>query len=208
MTELPSPTSLMALFKHRRSIRRYKPDPVPDELVEQILEAGRWAASASNRQPWTFIVIRDKEIHKAVAQHAAFFFVQQAHVDDAPVIIALCGDAKNRVYRQFLHEDIGIAGTQMMLQAAALGLGTCWIGGMQRKAIGNILGLPPELEMVGLLTLGYPDEAPEPAARKPLEQIVHYDVYGNRSPDATALKRPVTGPLGIVLRKLRIKVRF
>ena len=129
-------------------------------LIEQILEAGRWAASASNRQPWTFIVIRDKEIHKAVAQHAAFFFVQQAHVDDAPVIIALCGDAKNRVYRQFLHEDIGIAGTQMMLQAAALGLGTCWIGGMQRKAIGDVLGLPPDLEMVGLLTLGYPDEDP------------------------------------------------
>ena len=208
MTELPSPPSLMTLLKSRRSIRRYKPDPVPDDLIEQILEAGRWAASASNRQPWSFIVIRDAAIRKAVAQHAAYFFIRWAHVDEAPAIIALCGDAKSRIYRRFLHEDIGIAGAQMMLQAAALGLGTCWIGGLDRKAIGDILKLPAHLEMVGLLTLGFPDEEPEPPARKPLAQLVHYDTYGNQTPGAATAGRIIAGPLGVLLRKLRIKVRF
>ncbi len=68
----------------------------------------------------------------------------------------------------------------MMLQAAALGLGTCWIGGLDRKAIGDVLKLPEGLEMVGLLTLGFPDETPDPPQRKPLAQIVHYDIYGNQ----------------------------
>lgn len=208
MTEFPTSSALMALLKGRRSIRRYKPDPVPDDLIEQVLEAGRWGASASNRQPWAFVVVRDEAIRKAVAQHAAYFFIRWAHVDEAPVIIALCGDAKNRVYRQFLHEDIGIAGTQMMLQAAVLGLGTCWIGGLDRKAIGDVLKLPEHLEMVGLLTLGFPDETPGPPQRKPLAQLVHYDTYGNQSPGAATAGNVVAGPLGVLLRKLRIKVRF
>jgi nitroreductase len=66
-----SPEALLALLKERRSIRRYRPDPVPDEMVEQLLEAGRWAPSASNRQPWEFIVIHDETIRRQVAQHAA-----------------------------------------------------------------------------------------------------------------------------------------
>ena len=114
--DFPSPEATMALLKGRRSIRQYTSDPVPDELLEQVLEAGRWAPSATDRQPWHFIVIREPEIRAAVAEHAAYYFIRWAHVEEAPVIIALCGDRKNRVYRQFLHEDIGLAGGQMMLR--------------------------------------------------------------------------------------------
>ncbi len=210
--EFPSPESLMALLKGRRSIRQYKPDPVPDDLLDQVLEAGRWAPSASNRQPWSFIVIRDEAIRKAVAQHAAYYFIRWAHVDEAPVIIALCGEAKNRIYRQFLHEDIGLAGGQMMLQAAALGLGTCWIGGLDREAIADVLKVPEHLELVGLLTLGFPNEDPEPTSRKPLEQLVHYETCGQQAPGAAQAGRLRSGALSVVLRKLRqvfsIKVRF
>jgi nitroreductase len=207
MTQPSDPERLLALLKSRRSIRKYQDRQVPEEAIRQILEAGRWAPSASNRQPWHFIVIQQPEIRQAVAEHAAYFFIRWAHVEDAPVIIALCGEAGNRIYRQFLHEDIGIAGTQMMLQAAALGLGTCWIGGLDRKAMGDVLKLPDTVELVGLLTLGYPDESPEPPARKPLERIVHYEVFGNREQGDAESGRVITGPLGILLRKLRIKFR-
>ncbi len=204
----PSPEATLELLRGRRSVRRYTAEPVPEALLEQVLEAGRWAPSASNRQPWAFIVIRDAAIRQAVAEHAAYYFLRWAHVDEAPVIIALCGDTRNRVYRQFLHEDVGLAGGQMMLQAAALGLGSCWVGGLEKDAIGQVLKLPAHIELVGLLTLGFPAESPEPPARKPLAQMVHYEVYGNRSPQAATAGHVITGPLGVLLRKLRLRVRF
>ena len=206
--DLMSPEAVLALLKGRRSIRRYRPDPVPDEMIEQLLEAGQWAPSASNRQPWQFIVVRDEAILKQVAQHAAYYFIRWAHVEEAPLLIVLCGDARNRIYRQFLHEDVGLAGSQIMLQAKALGLGTCWIGGLDRKAIADILKVPEQIEIVGLLTVGFPAEEPEPTSRKPLAEIVHYDVYGNRGDGGGVTSgRVVAGPLGILLRKLRFKFR-
>ena len=202
------PESLLALLKGRRSIRRYGPDQVPDEMVEQLLEAGRWAPSASNRQPWAFIVIRDKRILREVAQHAAYYFIRWAHVSEAPLLIVLCGDARNRIYRRFLHEDVGLAGSQIMLQAKALGLGTCWIGAMDRGAIAAVLKVPDHMEIVGLLTVGFPAEDPPPTPRKPLARIVHYDVYGNRADDGGATPGWVSaGPLGILLRWLRLPFR-
>jgi nitroreductase len=205
--EIPSAEMAMALLKGRRSIRRYRPDPVPDEMVEQLLEAGRWAPSASNRQPWAFVVIRDKEVLEQVARHAAFFFVRWAHVGEVPLIIALCGTARTRIYRQFLHEDIGLAGAQIMLQAKALGLGTCWIGGLDRAAIAGILRLPEHMEVVGLLTVGFPAEDPEPRLRKPLEEIVHYEVYGNIKP-GEATPGPLPGGwLMNLLRRFRFSYR-
>jgi len=202
------PETLLALLKGRRSIRRYRPDPVPDEMVEQLLEAGQWAPSASNRQPWAFIVVRDETILRQVAQHAAYYFIRWAHVAEAPLLIVLCGDGRSRIYRQFLHEDVGLAGSQIMLQAKALGLGSCWIGALDRKAIAGILKLPDRMEIVGLLTLGFPAEDPPPPPRKPLAEIVHYDIYGNRADDGGATPgRVPAGPLGILLRRLRLPFR-
>jgi nitroreductase len=201
-----SPRGTLNLLKSRRSIRRYRPDPVPEEMVEQLLEAGRWAPSASNRQPWAFVVVRDEAIRQQVARHSAYYFVRWAHVGEAPLLIVLCGDARNPVYRQFLHEDVGLAGSQIMLQAHALGLGTCWIGGLDRKAIAGILKVPDHVEIVGLLTVGFPAEAPEPSSRKPLDEIVHYDVYGNRGAGATPGELP-GGWLGRLLRRLRLTIR-
>jgi nitroreductase len=66
---------------------------------------------------------------------------------------------------------MGLAGGQMMLQAAALGLGSCWVGGVDRKALGAVLRLPDHIKVVGLLTLGFPAEEPDPPARKPLAQM-------------------------------------
>jgi nitroreductase len=205
-----APEAVLALLKGRRSIRRYRPDPVPDDMVEQLLEAGRWAPSASNRQPWTFIVVRDEAVRRAVAQHPAVFLIRWAHVAEAPLLIVLCGNARNPVYRQFLHEDVGLAGSQIMLQAHALGLGTCWVGGLDRKAVAGTLKLPDHLEIVGLLTVGFPAEDPDPRPRKPLAGIVHYDGYGSRGDggDAGAVPgRVPSGLLGNLLRRLRVDFR-
>jgi nitroreductase len=198
----------MALLKGRRSVRRYKPDRVPEKLIEQLLEAGRWAPSATNRQPWAFVVVQDQAILQQVAQHAAYYFIRWAHVAEAPLLIILCGHRKSRIYRQYLHEDIGLAGGQIMLQAHALGLGTCWIGGLDRKAIAAILQVPDEWEIVGLLTVGFPAEEPRASTRKPLADIVHYDLFGNQSPDASLeAGRAPGGLLNTVLRWLRVTIR-
>ena len=205
---LPSPESTLALLKARRSIRRYRPDPVPDEMVEQLLEAGRWAPSASNRQPWAFIVVRDEEVRRQVAQHAAYYLIRWAHVSQAPLLIALCGDRRNPIYRQFLHEDVGLAGGQIMLQARALGLGTCWIGGLDRKAIAAILCVPEHMQVIGLLTVGFPAEDPPPRSRKPLAEIAYDDVYGKRDPTGKATPGRLPGGwLGRLLRRLRVTIR-
>ena len=204
-----TPQALMGLLRGRRSIRRYRPDPVPEEMLEQLLEAGRWAPSASNRQPWHIIVVRDEEIRQQMAEHAAAYVIRWAQVGEAPLLLVLCGDGRNPVYRQFLHEDVGLAGAQMMLQAKALGLGSCWIGALDRKAIASILKLPEHLEIVGLLTVGFPAEDPPPPPRKPLAEIVHYDVYGNRADGGGATPgRVLAGPLGILLRRLRLPFRI
>ncbi len=208
LSEPVDPAALLALMRTRRSIRRYRADPVPPDLLEQVLEAGRWAPSASNRQPWTFVVVQDAAVRREMSQHAAFFFIRWAQVGEAPVLIALCGDRGNPAYRRFLHEDLGLAGSQMMLQAQALGLATCWVGGVDRKAMATILKLPPEVELVGLLTLGYAAEDPPAPARAPLAEFVHYDVYGNRSPQAAQAGKVRTGWLGIVLRRFRIPFRI
>ena len=207
-SDLPSPGAVLNLLQGRRSIRRYRPDPVPSEMLEQLLQAGRCAPSASNRQPWAFIAVQDAATRQQVAQHAAYYLIRWAHVAEAPLLIVLCGDAGHRIYRQYLHEDLGLAGAQIMLQAHALGLGTCWIGGLDRKALAGILKLPDHMEIIGLLTVGFPAEDPRPSPRKPLATITHYDVYGNQRPDASTPPGQVPGgPLGRLLRRLRISYR-
>jgi nitroreductase len=206
--EIPSPEATMSLLQGRRSIRQYRPDPIPDEMVDQILQAGQWAPSASHRQPWAFIVVRDPKIRDQVAAHAAYYVIRWAHVGEAPLLVVLCGYCGSFVYRQFLHEDIGLAGGQMMLQAKALGLGTCWIGGLDRKALAGILKVPDEWEIVGLLTVGFPNEEPRAPRRKPLADIVHYDVFGNFGPDATPeAGRPPGGVWATIWRHFRIRYR-
>jgi nitroreductase len=172
-----APDALLALMQSRRSVRRYLPEPVPDEMLQQILEAGRWAPSANNQQPWAFVVVQDGEMRQKVAQHATYYLARHARVEEAPLLIVLCGQPGSRMGRRFLRGEVGMAGIQIMLQAHALGLGTCWIDGLNRDAISEVLEIPEYLDIVGLITVGFPAETPPVTPRKPLFEIVHYEVY-------------------------------
>jgi nitroreductase len=205
MTLMVEPEALLSHMQSRRSIRKYQDRSVPDDLLEQVLEAARWAPSASNQQPWRFIVIRDPAIRRQIAPLAGTSLIRWAHVEGAPILLALCGRAGSPL----LHTDVALAGLQLMLQAHALGLGTCWIGAFERHPTAQLLRLPPEMHLVALLTLGFPAEDPAPTPRKALAELVHYDVFGNRRPDTGPGSGVVSsGPLSIALRRLRIPFRI
>ncbi len=158
----------MDVIRTRRSIRRYKPDPVPDEVLNQILEAARLAPSGGHRQPWHFIVVKEEETKRrlGVPSWAA----------EAPVIIVGCTDPE--VSPRWHIVDLSIAFEHIVLAAANFGLGTCWIGCLGAdENVKEVLGIPRHMKVVALTPLGYPDEVPGPKVRKSLSEIVHYERF-------------------------------
>ena len=159
----------MEVIKKRRSIRRYKPTPVPEDILTKILEAARLAPSAGNRQPWHFIVVRDDEKKKqlGISEWAA----------EAPIVIVGCVDTKIRPEPTCI-VDLSIAFEHIVLAATNFGLGTCWIGRLNvDDTIKRALGIPEHVKVVAVTPLGYPDETPGPKDRRSLSEIVHYDKF-------------------------------
>jgi len=163
-------------IRARRSVRLYRPDSVPRELIERVLDSARWAPSAVNRQPWHFVVVTQPERRLALAKTTAIAgFVTQRHAAMAPVLIALCGDERRSSW--YVH-DCCLASQNLMLSATALGLGTCWIGAFDERRAWEELGLPEGMRVVGLVTLGYPLRSQKvPTPRLPLQSIVHWERF-------------------------------
>jgi len=155
----------MDVVRKRRSIRRYRPDPVPDEVLNQVLEAARLAPSAGNRQPWHFIVVKDPATKKIISERAA----------EAPVVIVGCTDTE--VSARFHVVDLSIAFENLVLAATNFGLGTCWMGARAEENIKAALGIPKHIAVVVVTPLGYPAETPGPKERKSLSEIVHYERF-------------------------------
>ena len=188
------------VIRARRSIRHFKPDPVSNEALSEILEAARLAPSGSNIQPWRFVIIRSPEKKKQLEAATVFRFVLKA-----PVVIACCSDFSALDGRQdrllelfqagvfegvetdgeyippernqdqlqaYLNMNVGIAITHMMLKAADLGLGTCWIGGFDPMKAKEILSLDHRLQIVALLPIGYPERLPAPRPRFAAEKLI------------------------------------
>nr|MDO8118968.1 nitroreductase family protein [Candidatus Sigynarchaeota archaeon] len=158
------PTQLLDLMKARRSIRKFKPDPVSDDALHTILEAARWCQSASNKQPWRFIVVKNKDLIMKLTTHATY----GSFLAQAPVSIAIVADTASKWY---LH-DTCMASHQVCLMAWALGLGTCWIGSLDRDKAGATLGLKKHEFLTTILPIGYPNESPVPTGRRKLESMV------------------------------------
>lgn len=159
----------------RRSIRRYSKDPVSEDLVVKILEAGRWAPSADNSQPWNFIVLRDSEVRRKVAEAATY----GKFLADAPVGIVVVIDPEASTHSV---EDGAIATQNMLLAAHALGLGACWIGAynsVYENRVKEILSVPKDKWLLSIISIGFPAESPT-KTRKELGKIVFTDRYGRK----------------------------
>jgi len=168
------------VIRTRRSIRSYKPDPIPEEVLTRVLDAARIAPSGSNRQPWKFIVVKDEELKRRIAKacHSQMF------IAEAPVVIVACGYNIHYNRGEYMGDfsmlvDVSIAFTHLILAARAEGLGTCWIGSFNNEEIKRILGIPEEVNVVAITPLGYPkdEEFREPGPRKPLSEIMSVDKF-------------------------------
>jgi nitroreductase len=156
----------------RRSIRQYKPQPIPAEHLKQILEAGRQAPSAANRQPWHFVVVGDPEQRQRVAQACN----GQMWMADAAYILVALGLPK--VSGKWYRVDVAIALENMVLAARSLGYGTCWVGAFDPEKVKAVCQIPVEAEVVACTPLGVPDAAPAARERKALGQVFSADRYG------------------------------
>ncbi|KAF0219086.1 MAG: hypothetical protein FD174_2172 [Geobacteraceae bacterium] len=167
---------LYKVISGRRSIRKYKSDPVADEKVTKVLEAARIAPSAGNRQPWHFIVITDEEIKGRLK--AAY---DREWFHTAPVIICACGEPSKswtrKDGRDYRDVDVAIAFDHLVLAATAEGLGTCWIGAFEPEVVREVLKIPEGIEPVVLTPLGYPDESPAARERKSFADFVYSNTW-------------------------------
>lgn len=160
----------LTCLKTRRSIRSYRPDPIPREIVEDIVDCARLAPTAFNRQDWIFVVVENAVLRNRIAEatgHAAF-------IASAPVCVAVCCGST-----EFWVED-GCAATENLLLAAhAHGLGACWVGGYQApyaSTIGELIGAPPGQNLVSLIALGYPAEEPH-VEKRPLADVLRWERF-------------------------------
>lgn len=178
----------------RRSIRKFKPDPISDEHLALIIEAARLAPSGTNRQPWRFQIIQDKELRKRLAEEAT---LNQRHVAEAPVCI-VCGSEMltfvkghplappggdyfaaesedPEALKPFIADAqmyTAVAIEHMALMAASLGIGSCWVQRIRFGAMAKILGWPRHRVIHALLLLGYPEGDLPPQRRLAKEQIL------------------------------------
>lgn len=163
---------VLEAIKTRRSIRKYKPESIPEEKLKTIFEAARLAPSAGNRQPWRFIVVQDPEKKKALASVAN----NQTFLIDAAAIVAAIGDPE--ISKKWHEKDTMIALEHIVLAATALGYGTCWIGAFDEDEVKRLLRIPEEMKVVALLPIGMPSETPPPRPRRGISEIFFKEEYG------------------------------
>jgi len=169
----------MDVFKaiaERRSIRNYKSKEIEDEKLKKILESARIAPSAGNRQEWKFLVVKNQETRDKLVEAAH----GQKFVRQAPVTIVACSTESERVMPcgQYAYTvDLSIAVSFMILEATELGLGTCWLGAYDEEKVKEILGIPDEIRVPAMFTVGYVDENPPARPRKDSNDIICYEKY-------------------------------
>lgn len=157
---------VLEAIRSRRSIRRFEPRPVPDELIKEVLEAGIWAPSGMNNQPWRFVVIKDPRVREELSTLTHYSSI----VKGAPVLIALFLDHRSSYDYVKDVQACGACLQNMLLAAHALGLGAVWIGEIlkAKDRVREALGAPEDCELMALLALGYPAESPR-GVRRPLD---------------------------------------
>jgi len=156
----------------RRSIRKYKQQPIPDDVMNNMMEVGRQSPSAVNQQPWHFIVVTDKELlgkiggglFNRMIKHSAFTLIGCYKIGNSPT-------------NKYASIDTTIAMQSMVLAAYLQGVGSCWIGDYNESNIKKLLNIPENLKVLAVISFGYPDEEPKPKRKKKLGEIFHYNKW-------------------------------
>ena len=167
---------LLNCIEKRFSVRKFLDKPVEQEKIDILLEAARLAPSASNKQTWHFIVIKDKEKRKQLTDICR----GQRFVSEAPITIAVCNTNLDYIMtcgQKAPVIDGAIAAEHIVLQAVELGLGSCWIGAFYHDKMAELINLPQDYEIIGLLPIGYPAVEKGDRDLKSIEEIVSYDSF-------------------------------
>jgi len=176
-------------IKTRRSIRRYKNDPVEESKLTQVMEAARWAPSWANTQTWRFIIIKSDAVKQELAGALSMNNPATNAIRTAPVVIVICSELKRAgFYRgeastprgDWFMFDAGLAMENLALAAHALGLGTVHVGAFDQKKVETILGVPEGYAVVEMTPLGYPDGEARLTPRKELADIVFNEKFGTK----------------------------
>jgi nitroreductase len=158
------------VLKTRRSVRAYSPQAPPKEVIEDIIDCGRLAATAINIQPWEFVVVTDAALRRQIAHIADY----GKFIAEAPVcVVVLCRETK------YYLEDGSAATQNLLLAARAHGLGSCWVAGDKKpyaEQIRRLVGAPEDHKLVSMVALGYPAEQPERPKRS-LAEVLHWERY-------------------------------
>jgi len=166
----------MSIIFKRRSIRKYKNEIVPDEMIEKLLRAGFAAPSARNAQPWHFIVINDRNILDEIPK----FHPYSKMLTEASHAIVVCGDLSSEKVRDYWVQDCAAATQNILLMATELGLGSVWLGLYPNEervnALKKLLQMPDEIVPLSIIAIGYPDETKEPIDRFEAKKV-HYNKW-------------------------------
>lgn len=160
----------------RRSIREFKSQDIPERLIEKIINAGRLAPTARGEQPWEFIVIREKENRKKIAEIVG---ANGPFIAEAPVcVVVFCRDTK------YYLEDGCAATENILIAATALGLGSCWVAGDKKpycERIREFLNLPANYHLISLIAIGYPSQKPLAKAKRTLKEVLHWEKFKSKN---------------------------
>jgi nitroreductase len=163
---------IIETIKTRRSVRNFKADPIPDEVIEKILEAGRWAPSGLNNQPWRFAVVTNTATKEKISKLTHYSKI----VLGAHVLIPVFLDTAKSYHREKDIQAIGACLQNMLLEVHSLGLGAVWLGEIikSNEEIKHILSLGADLELMAVIAPGYPDESPRRTTRKEMKALIVY----------------------------------
>jgi len=156
----------------RRSIRKFKDESIPEVILQNILEAGRLAPTATNSQPWHFVIARNQEAKEAFSYGGFNRFVKDA----AFIVLGLYKQSEVIIEKLSLM-DVTIALQNMVIAAWVQGVGSCWMGAFDDQKLKDTLDLPADSRIVGAIAFGIPDKNPGQPPKKPLEEIIHFDKW-------------------------------
>lgn len=167
-------------INERREIRSFKPDPIPDDLLQKTLHAAIQAPSAGNIQDWEFIVVKSNETKQALASAA----LNQDFITQAPVVIAVCSNLEkirqaygDRGLSLYSIQDTAAAIQNLLLAAWDLGITGCWVGAFNERKVSEALYLPDHVRPLALIPLGFPADIPSKPKRNPIQTFLHKERY-------------------------------